>query len=58
MNKGIFVSKDGRDSSGNLIVNNVTINAPNVDPKVLLDALGKYVKTNGSIPQYIMKPKG
>ena len=53
----IFVGKDGKDSSGN-VVNNITINAPNMDPKVLIDLLGKYVKTNGSIPQYIMKPKG
>ena len=31
-------------------VNNITINAPNVDPKALVDGLGKYVKTNGRLP--------
>jgi hypothetical protein len=54
----IFIDKNGRDSSGNLVVNNITINAPNVDPKVLINTLSKYVKTNGSIPFYLTKPKG
>jgi hypothetical protein len=32
------------------VVNNITINAPNVDGKVVVDSLGKYLKTNGSLP--------
>ena len=51
----IFVSKDGKDSSGNVV--NITINAPNVDPKVLIQQLSKYVKTNGSIPFYLQTKK-
>lgn len=30
--------------------NNIVINATNVDPKTLVDGLGKYIKTNGSLP--------
>jgi hypothetical protein len=30
--------------------NNITINATNADPKAVVDALGKYVKQNGSLP--------
>lgn len=47
MNKGIFVSKDGRDSSGNLIVN---VNVQGADPKAVVDALKVYFKQNGSYP--------
>jgi hypothetical protein len=47
MNKGLFVGKDGRDSSGNLVVN---IYNTAVDPKAAVDALGKYVKQNGRLP--------
>jgi hypothetical protein len=32
------------------VVNNITINAPNVDGKVVVDSLGKYLKANGSLP--------
>jgi ribosomal protein L12E/L44/L45/RPP1/RPP2 len=47
MNKGKFVGKDGRDSSGNLVVN---IYNTAVDPKAAVDALSKYLKKNGSLP--------
>jgi len=47
MNKGLFVGKDGRDSSGNLVVN---IYNTAVDPKAAVDALSKYLKKNGSLP--------
>ena len=50
MNKGLFVGKNGRDSSGNLVTNNVTINVQNADPKATVDALSKYLKQNGSLP--------
>jgi len=30
--------------------NNITINAPNVDPKAVVAAIGTYVKQNGSLP--------
>jgi hypothetical protein len=50
MNKGLFVDKNGRDSSGNLVTNNVTINVQGADPKATVDALGKWLKTNGSLP--------
>jgi hypothetical protein len=29
---------------------NITINVTNADPKATVDALGKYVKQNGSLP--------
>lgn len=32
------------------VINNITINAPNVDPKVIVDGMGKYIKTNGTLP--------
>jgi len=47
MNKGIFVDKFGRDSSGNYVQNNVTINAPNADPKAIYTAWTTYLKQNG-----------
>ena len=73
MNKGIFVDKNGYDSSGNFVgvpgqqlisssgaftntfnakPNNtlVTINVQSADPKAVVDAVGKYVKTNGGLP--------
>jgi hypothetical protein len=50
MNKGLFVSKSGRDSSGNLVVNNITINNTKADPKATVDLLKKYVRQNGSLP--------
>jgi hypothetical protein len=50
MNKGLFVDKNGRDSSGNLVTNNVTINVTKADPKATVDALSKYIKQNGSLP--------
>jgi hypothetical protein len=31
--------------------NNVTINVLSADPKATVDALGKYVKTNGNLPK-------
>jgi len=62
--KGIFVDKNGYDSSGNFVgrndaasnkpINNgpVTVNvySTNADPKAVVDAVSKYVKTNGAIP--------
>lgn len=56
MNKGLFVSKDGKDSSGN-VVNNVTINVQSADPKAVVNAWVKYSKQNGGVPNYL-KPKG
>ena len=32
------------------VTNNITINAPNADPKAVVDALGRYIKQNGSLP--------
>jgi len=49
MNKGLFVSKSGKDSSGN-VVNNITINVTKADPKATVDLLKKYVRQNGSLP--------
>jgi hypothetical protein len=62
--KGIFVDKNGYDSSGNFVgrndaasnkpINNgpVTVNvySTNADPKAVVDAVSKYVKTNGGVP--------
>jgi len=44
MNKGLFVSKDGKDSSGNTVIN---INVTKADPKATVVALVKYLKENG-----------
>jgi hypothetical protein len=44
MNKGLFVSKDGKDSSGNTVIN---INVTKADPKATVVALAKYLKENG-----------
>jgi hypothetical protein len=32
------------------VINNVTINATNADPKAVVEAVGKYIKQNGSLP--------
>jgi len=37
------------------VTNNITINAPNVDPKVIVDGMGKYIKTNGTLPFSLSK---
>jgi len=58
MDKGLFVSKDGKDSSGKTVVQNITVNVPNMDPKALVNLLSQYGKTNGAIPPYLLKPKG
>jgi hypothetical protein len=58
MNKGIFVDKNGRDSSGNLVVQNITVNVPQMNPKELVNVLSKYAKQNGAIPPYLLKPRG
>jgi len=71
---GIFVDKNGYDSSGNFVGKTVgggassspglltgkvkgdtfttyiTVNSTNADPKAVVDAVSKYVKTNGAIP--------
>jgi hypothetical protein len=38
------------------ITNNVTINATNADPKAVVNAVGKYIKQNGSLPFNISNP--
>jgi hypothetical protein len=38
--------------------NNVNINVLSADPKAVVDALGKYVKTNGALPKTITNPNG
>jgi hypothetical protein len=58
MNKGIFISKDGKNSAGIPVNNNITINVTGGDPKVLINALKKYVSQNGNVPFYLQKPKG
>jgi hypothetical protein len=65
---GVFVDKNGYDSSGNFVGvpgqqpnsssdakpnnNNNIINiiVQSADPKAVVDAVGKYVKTNGGLP--------
>jgi hypothetical protein len=46
-----------KPTTQNNVTNNITINAPNVDPKVLVDGLGKYVKANGSLPSWAVPGK-
>lgn len=54
--KVIFGGSGTKNSGGALlrtdggVVNNVTINATNADPKAVVDAFGKYLKQNGSLP--------
>jgi len=48
---GVFAN--GKGFSGNQ-TNNVTINVQSADPKAVVDALGKYVKTNGALPNTIL----
>jgi len=84
---GIFVDKNGYDSSGNYVgvpgqeivglgpssnpngfmfaktkanafTTYITVNATNADPKAVVDAVSKYVKTNGAIPSAWGIPKG
>jgi hypothetical protein len=45
-NSGVFNSKTWKQQPSN----NITINVQGADPKATVDALGKYVKTNGSLP--------
>jgi hypothetical protein len=47
---GIFANGKTFGQGGNNI-NNVTINVLSADPKATVDALGKYVKTNGGLPK-------
>jgi len=39
-----------KPTTQNNVTNNITINAPNVDGKVIVDGMGKYIKANGSLP--------
>jgi hypothetical protein len=62
MNKGLFVDKNGFDSSGKYVGqpngNNIfNITVTNADPKAVIDAIGKYVKQNGSLPGYFITGK-
>lgn len=60
-----FTPIDIKDKNGNIlqkpslsngfktepqVVNNITVNAPNVDPKSVVAAIGTYVKQNGGLP--------
>jgi hypothetical protein len=45
---GVFAN--GKGFAPNQTNHNVTINVQNADPKAVVDALGKYVKNNGSLP--------
>lgn len=46
LGSGVFAN--GKGFSGQ--TNNVTINVQSADPKAVVDAVGKYVKTNGALP--------
>lgn len=50
---GIFANGKTFGQGGN--TNNVTINVLSADPKATVDALGIYVKNNGSLPKAILK---
>jgi len=47
---GNFPGLMGTDPFKKQPTNNITINVQGADPKATVDALGKYVKTNGSLP--------
>jgi len=49
---GVFKAGMGQQQ-----INNITINAPNVDGKVIVDGLGKYIKQNGSLPASLFPAK-
>jgi hypothetical protein len=51
---GVFANGQGFPAQ----TNNVTINVTNADPKAVVDALGKYVKTNGALPKTITNAYG
>ena len=40
---------------GGTVTNNITVNAPNVDGRVIVDGLGTYIKQNGSLPFRVVK---
>jgi hypothetical protein len=60
MNKGLYVDSKGFDSSGTFVGlgangNNIlNIYVTNADPKATVDAIAKYVKTNGALPSYFV----
>jgi len=47
VNPNIFGAKPAQNP---ITTNNITINVQSADPKATVDALGKYVKTNGKLP--------
>ena len=55
LGSGVFAN--GKGFAGNQ-TNNVTINVLSADPKATVDALGKYVKTNGALPKIITNAYG
>ena len=57
---GSMAIPTGRATKGNSLglfdnptTTNVTINVQSADPKAVVDALGKYVKSNGALPKFI-----
>ena len=53
-----FTNTFGAKTPKQMIVPNITINNYAADPKAVVDALGKYVKTNGGLPKTIINPNG
>jgi len=51
LGSGVFAN--GKGFAQQQTNNNVTINVQGADPKAVVDALGKYYKTNGSLPTYL-----
>jgi hypothetical protein len=51
LGSGVF--KNGKGFAQQQTNNNVTINVQGADPKAVVDALGKYYKTNGGLPTYL-----
>jgi len=52
LGSGVFKPGMGQQQT-----NNITINVQNADPKATVDLLGKYVKTNGSLPASLFPAK-
>jgi hypothetical protein len=55
---GKFTNIFGAKTPKQMFTPNIIINNYAADPKAVVDALGKYVKTNGALPKTITNPNG
>jgi hypothetical protein len=55
---GKFTNVFGAKTPKQMPIPNIIINNYAADPKAVVDALGKYVKTNGALPKSITNAYG